>query len=299
MIRCPSPPRLPPAAARLVPGKVSIVVLNWNAAPFLQRALSSIVRHTHRPYELVIVDNGSTDGSKDVIRRFIVAHTAIHTRYLDEAENHYFSKGFNLGFQAAARDAEYITVFCNDVEVKDDGWLDGPIAALQAPRVIAAGHAEPGYRLPAEHREVFRRNAPQYADAILDRRMRRFVADPDATYTHLYGYCFLLRRSLLEHAGLYLEGGEFKQYHSDWEWYVRFRMLGYDIAAAPPTVHHWHSVSELIALYPHLYRDLLGKIADPETADRFVNEGRPLYPEESGYRELERQRRLQGRNDGR
>lgn len=291
MTPSPPPPQLPPAAAHVLPGKVSLVVLNWNAQPFLDRCLRSVVRHTREPYELVVVDNGSADGSKDYIRRFMRTHPTLDITFLDHAENLYFSRGFNLGFMAGARDAEYVMVLCNDVEVKEDGWLDELIAAMRAPRVIAAGHAQPGCRVSAEQREVFRRAQPRYDDADLERRMRAFMDTPGAAYTHLFGYCFLLRRGLLERTGLYLEAGDFKQYHSDWEWYVRFHVLGFDIAAAPPKVHHWHSISELVAFHPHLYRDLVDKIADPAVAARYLREGRPLYEAESGYRELQRHRR--------
>ena len=64
------PPALAPGGAT-VPGKVAIVVLNWDAEPFLRRAVTSIVRHTRQPYQLVIVDNGSVDGSKAFIREFV------------------------------------------------------------------------------------------------------------------------------------------------------------------------------------------------------------------------------------
>lgn len=290
MTRCAAPPVLPPGAATIAAGKVSIVVLNWNAGPFLERALASIVRHTRERYELVVVDNGSVDGSKELVRRFLRAHPEIDSRFLDHPANLYFSRGFNLGLAAAAADAEYVMVFCNDVEVKEDDWLRHLMAAMQSPGVIAAGHADPGRRLAADAREIFVRNRPHYSDPGLERRMYEFIRDPDSTYTHLYGYCFLLRRSLLTGAGLYLEGGDFKQYHSDWEWYVRFKMLGFEIAPVSPKVHHWHGISELVAFYPELYQDLLGKIADPVVAERYLHEGRPLYPQESGYRELQRKR---------
>lgn len=292
MSLCPPPPSLDPGV-RTIPGKVSLVVLNWNAQPFLERCLRSIVRHTPPGHQLVVVDNGSTDGSKGFVRDFLEERvpTGFETEFLDLPENLRFSRGFNLGFRAAARDAEFFLMICNDVEVKADGWLAELVAAMDDPRVIAAGHAQPDAPLTPEQRELYRRNAPHYADAALEERMYRAVDDPSFTYTHLYGYCFLLRRRHLERTGLYLEGGDFRQYHSDWEWYVRFQALGFEIASAPPRVHHWHSISELIEFHPHLYRDLLVRIDDPSVLERYVREGRPLYEEESGYREIQRQKR--------
>lgn len=278
-----------PAArsARIIDGKVSIVVLNWNARPFLARCLDSIVRYTREPYELIVVDNGSDDGSPEVVEQTVRVHPEVDVTFLRNAENRYFSQGYNQGFAASAADAEYVMVFCNDVEAKEDGWLSDFVAAIQAPNVIAVGSGAVA-PLSDEQRKIFHRNNPRYPAPGLTRRMRRCINDPTFAYTHLYGYCFLLKKSLLTRTGLYLEGGDFRQYHSDWEWYVRFKVLGYDIGLITPRVHHWHSVSELIAYYPHLYRDLLEKLAQPELVGQYLKHGRPLYAEESGYRELQR-----------
>ena len=280
----PTPGRLSPGS-RITPGKVSIVVLNWNARPFLERALRSIVRHTTGTFELVLVDNGSEDDSRECLDRFVQHHgSRLDVRRVDHPENLYFSRGFNEGFRASAPDSEFVVVFCNDVEVKEDGWLEELVRVASTPNTIAVGHAAFEYGLPDEHRETFRRNRPRYEDDALERRMEEAVADPAFRYTHLFGYCFLLNRRLIAESGLYLEGGDFKQYHSDWEWYVRFSVLGYEIASSLPRVHHWHSISELRAFHPQRYRDVLARLANPALVEHDLREGRPLYPEESGYR---------------
>lgn len=278
------PALLPSSDAAFVPGKVSIVVLNWNAAPFVARALDSIVRHTHRPYELIVVDNGSTDESREVIAAFVRAHPHVDVRRIDHATNLRFSRGMNAGIRASAPDARYVVVFCNDVEVKRDDWLDAMIDAVDRGAAVA-GHSE---ILPVndEQRDVFRRNEPAYGDERLADGMRALLETRGARYPHVYGYCFLLARRALERAGLYLEHGEFRQYHSDWEWYMRFHTLGFEIADARPGVHHWHSISELIELHPHRYRELLAKMDEPTTLARYLSEGRPLFEEESGHRAL-------------
>jgi len=285
----PTPGQLPKArSVRIVDGKVSIVVLNWNARAFLARCLDSIAHHTREPYELIVVDNGSDDGSPALVERMARRHPEIAITLLRNAENRYFSHGYNQGFAASAADAEYVMVFCNDVEAKEDGWLDDFVTAIRARNVVAVGSGAVS-RLSDEQRAIFRRNNPRYATPELTRRMRRCVADSTFAYTHIYGYCFLLNKRLLARTGLYLEGGDFRQYHSDWEWYVRFRALGYDIGLITPRVHHWHSVSELIRFYPHRYQDLVEKLAQPRLLERYLKDGRPLYEEESGYHELQRQ----------
>ena len=143
------PALLPSSDAAFVPGKVSIVVLNWNAAPFVARALDSIVRHTHRPYELIVVDNGSTDESREVIAAFVRAHPHVDVRRIDHATNLRFSRGMNAGIRASAPDARYVVVFCNDVEVKHDDWLDAMIDAVD--RGAAVGHVGDGVALARQH----------------------------------------------------------------------------------------------------------------------------------------------------
>ena len=295
-----APGQLPVAgSAPTVDGKVSIVVLNWNARPFLARCLDSLVCHTREPYELIVVDNGSDDGSPEVVERMVRAHPEVDITFLRNTENRYFSQGYNQGFAASAADAEYVMVFCNDVEAKEDGWLGDFLAAIRVPNVIAVGSGSVS-RLSDEQRAIFRRNNPRYPAPGLTRRMRRCIDDQAFVYTHIYGYCFLLKKSLLTRTGLYLEGGDFRQYHSDWEWYVRFKVLGYDIGLIAPRVHHWHSVSELIEFYPHLYRDLVEKLGQPELVGHYLKHGRPLYEEESGCRELQRQaREAEGSTRGR
>jgi glycosyltransferase involved in cell wall biosynthesis len=49
---------------------VSCVVPCFNGEPYLAEALRSILAQTHRPLEMIVVDDGSTDGSADVIREF-------------------------------------------------------------------------------------------------------------------------------------------------------------------------------------------------------------------------------------
>ena len=51
-----------------MPPTVSVVVVNWNGAPLLADCLGSLREQTFRDFELILVDNGSRDGSLDVAR---------------------------------------------------------------------------------------------------------------------------------------------------------------------------------------------------------------------------------------
>jgi GT2 family glycosyltransferase len=285
MIADRSPARLEPSTGRALDERVSIIVPSWNARPFLERALRSLVAKTRFPYELVVVDNGSTDGSKDFLHGFLAEHREVDAKLIENPQNLYFSTACNQGFRAASPDSKYFALYCNDVEATSERWLDDLVAAVEPEDVIAAGHVgrEP---ITDRQRGVFRSYEPEYPDPEVKRRIEALLAEPGATYPHLYGYCFLLKREPLERTGLYLHTGPFTQYHSDWELCLRFLAMGWRIAPVAIGVHHWHSVSELLAFHPELYRDLLRRIEDPATLEHDLRHGRPFYEEESGFRAL-------------
>src|SRR6185369_15583573 len=70
----------------------SILVVTWNGRPLLERCLPAIAAQTLRDRELVVVDNGSTDGSLELIAR--LCPTAAVVRL---ATNRGFAAGNNLG----------------------------------------------------------------------------------------------------------------------------------------------------------------------------------------------------------
>ena len=50
--------------------KVSVIIPTYNTAPYLRQAIESVLGQTFRDFELIIVDDGSTDGSSDIIERY-------------------------------------------------------------------------------------------------------------------------------------------------------------------------------------------------------------------------------------
>lgn len=75
---------------------VSIVVLNYNYARFVAQAIESALAQRGAPVEVVVVDNGSTDDSLDVIAPY-----ADRIRLVRQASNIGQGHGYNLGFEAA------------------------------------------------------------------------------------------------------------------------------------------------------------------------------------------------------
>lgn len=84
--------------------EVSVIVLNFNGEAFLPDCLDSLCAQHLDEVEVIVADNGSTDGSEDVVSRYPV-------RWHGLDRNHGFARGNNLAAQCASGD---IIVFVNN-----------------------------------------------------------------------------------------------------------------------------------------------------------------------------------------
>ncbi len=97
------------------PLKVSVVVPNWNGMKFVGMCLDSLAKLDFADYEVIVVDNGSTDGSREMIEEQYP-----EVRLLKLPDNMGFAIACNEGIKAS--NAEYIVLLNNDIEVTPD-WL--------------------------------------------------------------------------------------------------------------------------------------------------------------------------------
>lgn len=92
---------------------ISVVVLNWNGGEYLRACLDSIFRQDYDRLEVIVVDNGSTDRSVEVIRACYPT-----VRVIENGRNIGFAAGNNVGIREAAGD--YILILNNDAELEVD-----------------------------------------------------------------------------------------------------------------------------------------------------------------------------------
>jgi len=108
--------------------KASIIIVNWNGKHFLDTCLSSVLNQTYPNFEVVMVDNGSTDGSVDYVRE---KYPSI--RIVQNEENLGFAKGCNVGIRHS--DADYIVTLSNDTRVEPN-WLEELIKVAETDKRI-------------------------------------------------------------------------------------------------------------------------------------------------------------------
>lgn len=96
--------------------KLGVIILNWNGLELLRRFLPSASRHTVcDTADLIVADNGSTDGSVAWIRK---NHPEV--KLIELPENYGFAEGYNRAI--AATDYPFITLLNSDVEVTEGWW---------------------------------------------------------------------------------------------------------------------------------------------------------------------------------
>jgi GT2 family glycosyltransferase len=102
---------------------VSVVIPNWNGGHHLPICLESLRRQTYPRVEVIVADNGSTDGSLELLAR---DHAWV--RVLPLGENRGFTGACNAGIQAAQ--GEFVVLLNNDTEA-DSHWLAEVVAAFE------------------------------------------------------------------------------------------------------------------------------------------------------------------------
>jgi glycosyltransferase involved in cell wall biosynthesis len=114
------------------PGKISIIIPSKDAPGHLQRCLESIFqRTTHRDFEVLVVDTGTTDAAALAI---MAAHPI---RRLEQGGAFNFSRANNFAAQAARGDV--LVLLNNDTEVVTPDWLQIMLTHLSLPGVGAVG----------------------------------------------------------------------------------------------------------------------------------------------------------------
>jgi glycosyltransferase involved in cell wall biosynthesis len=96
---------------------ISVVLTSYNREHFILEQLDSIIAQTYGNWELIIVDDCSTDESKEIIQEFIKKNSDKKITFIKNEKNIGVAKNFEKGLQIAS--GEYVAV-CDS----DDVWLD-------------------------------------------------------------------------------------------------------------------------------------------------------------------------------
>jgi len=99
--------------------EVAVIVVNWNRRELLRQSLQSVLRQQGARFEVIVVDNGSGDGSPEMVAQEFAARDP-RVRLIRNPANLGFCAANNQGI--AATRAEFVALLNNDAEA-EPGWL--------------------------------------------------------------------------------------------------------------------------------------------------------------------------------
>ena len=211
------------------PPDVSVVVVTYNALPWLQQCLDSV-----RGRDVVVVDHGSTDGTVELARERGVR--------VIEQENKGMGGGNNAGMRATH--GRYYFLLNSDAWIKADGldrlvaFADAhPEAAVVGPKLLntdgtlqRSARGEPTlWRLATEY--LFIRKLAPHSRHLNPLYRGDFAHDRTEQVDWLYGPALLVRREAADAVGLFDE--DFFMFSEEVDWMTRFRRAGWAIVFFP------------------------------------------------------------------
>lgn len=113
---------------------VSVIILNWNQKGYTLRCLDSLLKTKYKPLEIILVDNGSTDGTVEEVRKKFPK-----VKILANKRNLGYAKGNNQGFKQSR--GEYILLLNNDTEITPN-LVERLVEAMELDKQIGVAQAK-------------------------------------------------------------------------------------------------------------------------------------------------------------
>ena len=223
---------------------VTVVVVNWNGRDHLEICLGSLIAQDPAGVEIIVVDNGSTDGSVDFVRQ----QFGDRIRIITHDANLGYSRGLNEGIRAAR--GRYVMALNNDTEV-----APGCLAALveAADRHPNAGSLATKILSYADRSVIDNVGHLLYPDGLSRGRGRleidRGQYDAEEEVLLPSGCATLLRRAMLADVGLFDD--DLFAYCDDTDLGLRARLAGWRCRYVPKAVVY-HKYSAATAAYSPL-----------------------------------------------
>jgi len=232
---------------------LSAILPVYNREAVVARAIESVLAQSHRPHELIVVDDGSTDGTPRVLERFGSDVSVVNQAHAGP----YVAR--NRGLRHAKGE---LIAFIDS----DDAWLPDRIAAqlplMRRPEVgLVFGDAVWRFADGLSSRSCFRASPPRRGRVMRDFAWGNFV--PTSTV--------LVRRRCLEEAGGFSEAETLSADYLMWFRIAQRHAVDYvDAPVAEYAVHSGGISADLgrsIEARIRLFRDELALTSDPDTHD--------------------------------
>jgi GT2 family glycosyltransferase/tetratricopeptide (TPR) repeat protein len=213
--------------------KVSIIILGFNQVEYTKKCIETIREHTKQAYELILVDNGSHDGTEAFFRSVPGA------KVIRNAENLGVSKGWNQGMRIAT--GEYLLILNNDIIV-GPGWLENMVRLAESDAAIGMVGPRSNYIA-----------GPQIVPAVPYKKIediqpfiKKWQKENELSceeWGFIKGFSLLIPRRVFDKVGFFDERFGKGNFEDD-DYCLRVRYHGFKTSIAHDSfIHHFGSVS--------------------------------------------------------
>lgn len=200
--------------------KVSIIILNWNRFKDIVECLESVFKTTYPNYEVIVVDNASTDGSVEKLKKLFASVIILSCK-----NNLGFAGGNNVGIRHGMNHgAEYVWLLNNDIIVEPDTLCS---LIIESEKYSSVGLLSP---------VLYRYSSPsqvQCCGSLIawdNYSVKHFtemgsISQTNEADTWLWGTALLIKRDVINKVGYLNE--KYFAYHEDLEYSLRSSRAGY------------------------------------------------------------------------
>lgn len=213
---------------------VSIIIANWNGGQILDDCLSSLSKIDYKNWDLILVDNGSTDDSQN----FLYKYKTLKFKLIQNSKNVGFAKANNQGFEISK--GKYILLLNNDTKV-EKSFLTDLVNKMEVDKSI--GVIQP---------KIYLMDKPGYLDNVgsfftrigflehlgfLQKDSKEF--DHELEIFSAKGACMLIRREVIDNTGLFDD--DFFSYFEESDFCWRVWLAGWKVLFYPKA-HIYHKL---------------------------------------------------------
>jgi GT2 family glycosyltransferase/glycosyltransferase involved in cell wall biosynthesis len=224
---------------------VDIIICVHNALGDVRQCLQSVVEQTTLPYSIILIDDGSDAPTRDLLKQFAADHGAALTRHETALG---YGRAANVGLRQSS--ADFVVLLNSDTIVTTD-WLDRLVACAESnPQVGLVGplsNTASWQSIPEiEHQGDWAENhLPEGVDLQeMGRRVTRYSARLYPTLPFLNGFCYMIRRAVIDQIGYFDEDNFGVGYGEEDDFTLRARQASWLVAIADDAyVYHAQSRS--------------------------------------------------------
>ncbi len=225
--------------------KVSFVVLNWNGIDDTLLCLNSIRKQTINSYEIIVVDNGSSEKQKKILRNIP------DITFIDLPRNTGFTGGQIAAYEASS--GEFIALINNDAVI-DPRWAEEGLATMARHSKAAAVGGKAYEWSEGKGSKAFSTKNPFYSYQVISpvtgHTRSLTYGDNECLVNSISGSGVLLRRKAITECGYF--DNSFFAYYEETDLFARFKRMGYTVVYSP-AMHTWHKIAQSTRSKPDFY----------------------------------------------